>query len=64
MQAKVTAGHDREKEIVYFASFPLVGLEALEAGLVFAGSRLPDVLAQHCAIIVERPAERVSQPTT
>lgn len=48
------------QEEVYYATFPLVGMESLESALVFSGRELPKALAQHCAIIVERPSEGVS----
>lgn len=44
------------KELVYFATFPLVGFERLESALVFSGGELPEVMAQHCAVIVESVA--------
>lgn len=47
------------KEEVYYATFPFVGMESLEGALVFSGRELPQVMAQHCAIIVERPSEGV-----
>ena len=49
----------QEKEEIYYATFPLVGLESLEGAIVFSGREIPDILAQHCAIIVERPTEQV-----
>lgn len=55
-----SAGKPTTEEI-YYATFPLVGMESLESALVFAGRELPKVLAQHCAIIVERPSEGVSK---
>ena len=51
-------------ELVFFATFPLVGLEALEGAIVFAGGQLPDALAQHCAIVVHRPTEGVNTCTS
>ena len=50
------------QEEIYYATFPLVGLESLEGALVFSGRELPNILAQHCAIIVERPSEGASLP--
>jgi len=47
-------------EGVYFATFPLVGLESLETPLVFSGRELPRFMAQHCAIIVGQLSEGVS----
>lgn len=48
------------QELVYFATFPLIGLESLEGAINFAGGELPEFMAQHCAVIVERPSEGVS----
>jgi hypothetical protein len=47
-------------EEVFFATFPLSGLESLESALVFSGRELPSFMAQHCAIILTRPSEGVS----
>lgn len=49
-----------QREEIYYATFPLVGLENLERAMTFSGRDIPDVFAQHCAIIVERPSEGVS----
>lgn len=57
--AEATAAAKVQREEIYYATFPLVGMESLEGALVFSGRELPKVLAQHCAIIVERPSEGV-----
>lgn len=54
---------DQHKEEIYYATFPLVGLESLEGAIVFSGRELPNILAQHCAIIVQRPTEQVMLST-
>ena len=50
----------RQREEIYYVTFPLVGLESIEGAIVFSGRELPNILAQHCAIIVERPTEQVN----
>ena len=52
-------GKTDAKELVYLATFPLVGLEALEGGITFLGYEMPDVLAQHCAVLVESQEDKV-----
>lgn len=59
-RAVSTRAQDQQKEDIYYATFPLVGMESLEGAIVFSGRELPNILAQHCAIIVERSTEQVS----